>query len=354
MENMRQRNWMNRLIIILLILFVVYMVVQLAPLLTPIGSVLKALLLPVGLSALLTYFLHPLVEKIHEAGLSRGVAVLLIFVAIIFSIGFLLTIGLPALIKQIQHAFEQIPAQLRGLELMSVRIQEQVNSLPKPIQSHTKEWTVQLGQASEQALDQLEKVAFFLLQSIFSFMVIPFLVFYFLKDYSLIQKAAWYVTPRKWRKSLQRYVKDVDHTFGSFIRGQLLVSLSVAIISMVGLWVIGVPYPILLGLFIGAADLIPYFGAFIGAIPAVVVALLESWQLGLFATIFIVVLQQIEGNLLSPLIVGKTLHLHPMLIIIALLVGIETGGVIGLLVAVPALAIGKVTLLHLRLHLMND
>ncbi len=354
MENTRQRIWINRLIIILLSFIIIYIVVQLAPLLAPIVRVIKALLLPVGLAALLTYFLHPLVEKIHAAGLPRTIAVLLIFLAIIFSIGFLLTIGLPALLKQIQHAFEQIPAQLKQIESLSIRVQEQVDSLPTPIQSHTKEWSVQLGEWSERALDQIAKMALFLLRSAFSFMVIPFLVFYFLKDYGLIQRAAWYLTPRKWRKPLQRYVKDVDHTFGSFIRGQLLVSLSVAVLAMIGLWLLGVPYPILLGLFIGAADLIPYFGAFIGAAPAVMVAMLESWQLALYAVILIVVIQQIEGNLLSPLIVGKTLHLHPMLIILALLTGVEMGGVIGLLVAVPALAIGKVTLLHLRFHLMND
>lgn len=330
------------------------MLVKLSPLLTPVFTVIRALILPIGLAALLTYFLHPLVEKFHATGLPRTLTILLIFLAIVFSIVFLLTIGLPTLIKQIQHAFEQIPAQLKQLKSLSIQVQEQVDSLPTPIQSHTKEWSAQLGEVSERALDQVAKVALFFLRSAFSFMVIPFLVFYFLKDYGLIVRAAWYLTPRQWRKPLQRYIKDVDHTFGSFIRGQLLVSLSVAILTIIGLWLLGVPYPILLGLFIGAADLIPYFGAFIGAAPAVMVAMLESSQLALYTVILIVVIQQIEGNLLSPLIVGKTLHLHPMLIILALLIGVEVGGVIGLLVAVPTLAIGKVTLLHLRLHLMND
>lgn len=354
MENTRQRIWMNRLIMILLSLIIIYIVVQLAPLLTPIITVMRALFLPISLAALLTYFLHPLVEKIHATGLPRILTVLLIFLAIILSIVFLLTIGLPTLVKQIQHAFEQVPAQLKQFESLSLQVREQIDSLPTPIQSHTQEWSAQLGDFSEKALDQIENVALFFLRSAFSFIVIPFLVFYFLKDYNLIQRAAWYLTPRKWRKPLQRYIKDIDHTFGSFIRGQVLVSISVAVIAMVGLWLIGVPYPILLGLFIGAADLIPYFGAFIGAVPAVIVAILESWQLALYTVFFIFVMQQIEGNLLSPIIVGKQLHLHPLLIILALLIGVEIGGVIGLLVAVPVLAIGKVTLLHLRLHLMND
>src|SRR5690606_25965410 len=107
-------------------------------------------------------------------------------------------------------------------------------------------------------------------------------------------------------------------------------------------------------IFIGIADLIPYFGAFIGAIPAVVVAGLHSWQSALFTLVIIFIIQQIEGNVLAPIIVGKTLSLHPMFIIIALLIGVEIGGVVGLLLAVPLMAVGKVTLLHIRHHLMND
>lgn len=349
-----QQKWIARLLIVLLVLFILYMLSRLSFLAEPFLLVGKALLLPVGIAALLSYFLHPLVEKLHQNGMERRWAVSLIFLAVIGLISFVLIIGLPFLIAQIQHAFAQLPGKINELTVLVNRLQDQLNSLPEPFQSQSKEWTVQLEAWSGKALDQVEKVAVFLLHSVFAFIVIPFLVFYFLKDYDLVEKTAWYVTPRKWRQPLHRYLKDLDQTFGSFIRGQLLVSLSVAVLSVIGLWLLGVPYPILLGLFIGAADLIPYFGAFIGAAPAIIVALLESWQLAIFTAILLIVIQQVEGNVLSPFIVGKTLHLHPMLIIIALLVGIQTGGVIGLLVAVPMLAVAKVTLWHFRLHLMND
>ncbi|NEU31582.1 AI-2E family transporter [bacterium LRH843] len=354
MENSHQKSWVIRLIIVLLVLFILYMIIQLSPLLKPIWTVMKALVLPLGLSALLTYLLHPLVEKIEDAGVPRTIAVLLIFLVIILSIAFILTTGIPALIRQIENALKTLPSQLKELELLSNQFQAQVNTLPHPIRAQIIEWIMHLEEMSGQLVEQIEKVAVFLFRSVLSFMVVPFLVFYFLKDYGLIQKAAWYLTPRNWRKSLQRYVKDVDTTFGSFIRGQLLVSLTIGVLSMIGLWIIGVPYPILLGLFIGIADLIPYFGAFIGAAPAVIIALLESWQLALFTIILIFILQQIEGNILAPFIVGKSLSLHPMFIIISLLIGVEIGGVVGLLLAVPTLAVGKVTLLHIRHHLMND
>ncbi|MFC0561866.1 AI-2E family transporter [Halalkalibacter alkalisediminis] len=349
-----QQKWMSRLILSLLSLLIIFMIVQLMPLLSPVGSVFRALFLPVGIAVILTYLLHPLVEKLHDIGLSRGLAVLLVFFIIVFLFVFLLMIGLPAFIKQIQHAFETIPEQIRQLEQETARIQQQLENLPGPLQEQSREWRVQLERVGQSIFDQVEAAALFLVKSVFSFIVIPFLVFFFLKDHDIIQKSTWYLTPRRWRSALKRYIKDVDHTFGSYIRGQLLVSLTVFIISTIGLWALGVPYPIVLGFFMGIMDLIPYFGPFIGAVPAVVIAFLQSWQLGVFTIILIFVIQQIEGNILSPVIVGKTLHLHPALIILALLVGVEVGGFIGMLVAVPILAIGKVTLLHIRLYFMKD
>ncbi len=351
---LRRRIWLYRLLYIVFILLIVFLLVQLLPLLKGFVTIVKALLLPLGLASFLTYLLHPLVNQFESRGIPRTIAVLFIFLLIISALAFLLVVGIPAFLKQIELALEHVPSQLKELESLSNRFQAQVHSLPSPLRTHTEDWIEQFEKISERIVDQIEETALFFIRSSFSFMVIPFLVFYFLKDFDLIQKAAWYLTPRTWRKPLQSYVKDVDTTFGRFIRGQLLVSLTVGVLSMIGLSLLGVPYPIVLGLFIGVADLIPYFGAFIGAAPAVIVALLESWKLALFTTILIFILQQIEGNVLAPFIVGKSLALHPMMIIIALLVGVEIGGVAGLLLAVPTLAIGKVTLIHIRHHLMND
>ncbi|MEC2072147.1 AI-2E family transporter [Alkalihalophilus marmarensis] len=348
-----ENKWITRLILILLLMLIVFMAMQLFPLVTPVLSIIKALLLPLSLSFLFTYLLHPLVEGLHEHGLPRSLSVLLVFLALLVTLGLVLMFGVPLLIEQVQHAMTVLPQQITEIEKMIIQIQTQARALPSPIQVHINEWSTQAGVLGAKALDQIEVLALWLIQSIFSLMVVPFLVFYFLKDFDLIEKVSWYLTPRKWRPGLKRYAKDVDHSFGSYIRGQLLVALAVTIISSLGFWLIGVPYPILLGVFMGATEMIPYFGAYIGAVPAIIIALFESWQLALITAGFILILQQIEGNILSPVIVGKTLHLHPILIILALVIGIEAGGVIGLLLAVPALAILKVTLLHLRLYFIS-
>lgn len=349
----RKRTWLQRLFILLLGLLIIFVLIQLKPVFTFIFTVFMKLFLPLALAALVAYLLHPFVEVIETYVSSRTIAVIITFTILFFCACFIVMIGYPSIITQVEQAFVQLPPKLKQLELLSNRFQAQLDALPRPIRSHTVEWLHGFEKASDEAVDYVEKMAISAFRSFFSLFLIPVFVFYFLKDFSLIKKAAWYLAPRKWRKPLQRYMLDVDQTFGNFIRGQLVVALIVSILAMIGFSLIRVPYPVLLGLFIGFADLVPYFGAIIGAIPAIVVALLESWQLAIFTCIIIIIIQQIEGNVLSPFIVGKSLQLHLMLLMIALLIGMELGGVIGLLLAVPLLAILKVTLLHIRFYRMD-
>jgi len=122
----------------------------------------------------------------------------------------------------------------------------------------------------------------------------------------------------------------------------------VAIIATVGLWLIGMPYAVTLGIFIGITNIVPYFGPIIGALPVAIIAFTESFHLVLLGLAVNFGIQLIEGNILSPLIVGKSLHMHPVLIMFALIVGAEVGGILGLILAVPVLAVLKVIVMHLR------
>ena len=113
-------------------------------------------------------------------------------------------------------------------------------------------------------------------------------------------------------------------------------------------------YPLLLGALIGITNIIPYFGPIFGAIPAALIAASISVKMIIIVVVIVLVLQFLEGNILSPLIIGKSLHMHPIFIMFALLVGGEVGGVIGLIIAVPILAVIKVSVIHARIHFKNN
>lgn len=161
-----------------------------------------------------------------------------------------------------------------------------------------------------------------------------------------MKKTVWYLTPKSWRKRGSEFLRDVDDSLGDYIRGQLLVCFLLGLIAGVSFWLFGLPYPLILGLAIGITNVIPYFGPFIGAVPALLLSLAISAKAVIIVIVTIFILQFIEGNILSPLIVGRSLRMHPVVIMLALLAGGELAGIPGMILAVPAAAVLKVTAIH--------
>ena len=169
-------------------------------------------------------------------------------------------------------------------------------------------------------LNKVMSTARGVLDSLLIIFLIPFIVFYILKDYGEFYHIFWKLVPSKWRGTGQMLAKEIDKSLGSYIRGQLFVCLVLGSISSF-FWFIGMKYPLLLGIIIGVTDIIPYFGPILGAIPTLMIAATVSTSLLIKAGITIAILQFVESNILSPYIVGKSLRMHPVIIMLALLVG---------------------------------
>jgi predicted PurR-regulated permease PerM len=346
-------KWFYRIGFLLLLLIAIYVFLKIRLVWMPIVKVAIIIALPFVISGFITYLLHPIIEKLHEKGLHRGVAIMLIYVIFFGGIGFALYKGIPAIIHQLKDLSESAPV-----------FAEQYRGWIRELQSHTREWPDGLQMrindgidAFEQRLDSLLTVLVGVLirflNSALILMIIPFITFYMLKDFKLIRRTVWYLTPKKWRRKGTRFLHDVDESLGSYIRGQLLVCTIIGTISTLLFWVFDLKYPLLLGLIVGATNVIPYFGPLIGAVPAVIIAATTSGKLVIITLVIVFGLQFLEGNVLSPYIVGKSLHMHPLLIMAALTAGGEIGGILGLILAVPVLAVIKVGIIHAKHHFMT-
>jgi predicted PurR-regulated permease PerM len=146
---------------------------------------------------------------------------------------------------------------------------------------------------------------------------------------------------------------QVDNVLIEFLKGHLMIAALVGLASGLASLLLGVKFPLLIGIIVGICDLIPYFGPILGAIPAVALALSQSLRLGVYMTIAIVVIQQIESNLVTPRIMSDRLGLHPLLIVFALLCGGNLFGIWGMLFAVPLVAVMKVVLQRAFLWLLD-
>ncbi|QQZ10771.1 AI-2E family transporter [Heyndrickxia vini] len=347
-------HWLLNLGILLLLMIILYFFLLLKPFWMPILKIFLSAFIPLFIAAFFTYLLHPLVEKLHELGIHRGLATFLIYIVFFGGIGYMIYLGIPILIEQIKDLSDHIPEFANQYRTWVENLHDSTSRWPDGIQDQIEQrinkFEAWLSGFLSKAINSLMKIVNF----IFILAIIPFLSFYLLKDIEKVKQTAWYFTPKRWRNQAKLMVKDADESIGGYIRGQLLVCLLVGTISTIAFWLIDIKYPVLLGLIVGITDIIPYFGPIIGAVPVAIIAATMSVKYLIYVLIIIVVLQFLEGNILSPLIVGKSLHMHPLFIILALTIGGEIGGVVGLIIAVPSLAILKVILIHVKNHISTN
>ncbi|WP_341482347.1 AI-2E family transporter [Bacillus kexueae] len=350
----QQRKWLYWLFILLLSSLFLLVMYQLKTLWEPFYNMLKAIFIPFFISLFITYLLHPTVEKLHKKGVPRPFSIIIIYLLFFGGLIFALYKGTPVLIEQMKDLSNNIPNVTASYQQWMDNLHDQTSKLPLDVHERFEKMVQNVENQIGNTLERLVTSFRALFDYVLIFAVIPFLVFYLLKDYDLMKRVVWYLTPKRWRKDGKTLLHEIDASLGNYIRGQLLVCLTIAILATISFWLFDIKYALILGIIVGATNVIPYFGPVIGAIPAAILAAADSVDKVIVVVIIVFVLQFIEGNLLSPLIVGKSLHMHPVLIILALLAGGEIGGIIGLILAVPIVSILKVVAVHTVTHLRTD
>ena len=166
--------------------------------------------------------------------------------------------------------------------------------------------------------------------------------FYMLYDFDKLNEHFIKILPKSWKQNATELMSRVNHSLRGYVSGVLLVMLLVFISQSICLSIVGLEAPLVFALFCALTDVIPYFGPYIGAIPAVLVGFTMSPLTGVFCIIAIVIVQLLENNFYQPLIMGHTMKLHPVTIMIGLLIFEHFFGIIGMIVATPVIATFKV------------
>lgn len=305
---------------------------------------MRQLFLPFILAIILVYLLNPVVGRMEKRGSPRVAAILILYLGVIIVVTGLFMYGVPRMVNQLETLVESIPVYTDQVEGMVQNIQQSFDNstIPPGVHQIVDErirWAeLRLMGMVRQVMDLLLA----LLGNLFNFALAPVLAFYMMKDLEHLKKWAISQVPGEWTTDVLYLAKQIDHVFASFIRGHLTVVLIVGVLTSIAFMLIGLQFATMLGIIAGLAELIPYFGPLIGAIPAVAMALLQSKWLAVKVVIAVFVIQQLEGNIISPKILGHSVGLHPLAIIIALLAGGHLFGIAGMLLAVPLAAIARI------------
>lgn len=351
MEQWPFKKVISYLILTLLSLTILYLLVKLSPVLVNIFMFLKKIFLPFFIALIISYLLHPIVTVLYKRGFPRSIAVLLIYVLFFGSLGVIIANAFPLLVEEVKEFIDDIPSMVQKFEVWMNKIRDGQNKLlPDSFQNGINSSIENLEKRISGGIDNIFAIITHTFGILFTILLVPFVAFYMLKDYKLMEKAIMTFLPKRNRKELVRLARDIDEALGNYIRGQLIVCTIIGILAYIGYLIIGLPYALLLASIVAITNIIPYIGPFIGATPAILVGLTTSWKMTLSVLVVNVIIQIIEGNIVSPQVVGRKLHMHPLFIILALLVGGQVAGIAGLILAVPIFAILKVIIQHIGLY----
>ncbi|GIP16860.1 UPF0118 membrane protein YrrI [Paenibacillus montaniterrae] len=346
MDRFTKNRFFIVLIYTILLLFVVYFLLLLKPILLTIFSFLKAVLGPFIVAMIISYILNPVVTMLHERKVPRTIAVLLIYAVFCTIFTVLLVNVIPMFIDQMQELNKHLPELSMRAQSLVIDINNN-SMLPESFREGVNKSLVLLERRISETLLTFVNNIGGMVNALFVAFVVPFLAFYILKDFEVFERAVIKYVPKSHRKNTIRLLKDVDTALGSYIRGQLLVCVIIGTFAYIGYLLVGMPYALLLASIVAITNVIPYIGPFIGAAPALLMASTISLKMMLLVVIVNTVCQILESNIISPQVVGRTLHLHPLLIIFAVLVGGQLAGVLGMILAVPIFASGKVIVQHM-------
>jgi predicted PurR-regulated permease PerM len=249
----------------------------------------------------------------------------------------------PVVIDQARTLWAVRETIVEQLERLGRGIFDEYQKLPLEVRLQVESSLDRLGDLIGKALQQAAQgtvVAIsYTISLVLGIAIIPFWTFYLLNDSHELGQAALNMVPLQLREDLLSVLKLMDTVFGAYLRGQLLLGVIIGVLSAIGLSIIGINFALVLGVVAGICELIPNIGPILGAIPALVVAMAQDPTKALITAIFAIAIQQLENLFLTPRVLGKSVQLHPVLVMVVLVIGSELGGVVGLFLAPLATAV---------------
>jgi predicted PurR-regulated permease PerM len=301
---------------------------------------------PIVLAIAIVYVLNPVVNALHGRGIARWLGSCLSYIVLLgllTAVGFLV---IPGLAEQGGDLVDDFPDIYDGLvvELEDLAGRVGIN-IDLPDYESARDG-IGTGFLADR-FDRITTVALGVLEILFLMLLAPVVAFYVLLDLPTARRKATDLLPEHLRAEVAHVGRQLGMAVGGFIRGQLLVALIVGIMSAFGLWLVGVPFWLLIGLIAGFLNIIPFVGPWVGGTLGVLVALAtRDLQTAVWAALVAVIVQQIESNVISPAVLRATVRLHPATILLGLVAAATLGGFWGMLMAVPAIASVKIITGH--------
>ncbi len=308
---------------------------------------IRETLIPLFISVIIFYIISPITDFFTNRKMKRKTAVIITYVVFLSVLILIFVFIIPAIVKDIKGIINSFPDMMISAKNLINSFISRINNLG--MNEEVRQILIdsinnRIPKLEESLKNLVENMAEGIV-NIFEFFVNLVLglviAYYFIADKEFFMQRLDSVVPRKNRPLIRKTLKDINNVLKNFFQGQLFIAVLLAIVEIIVLYIMGIRYAFLLGIIGGFSNLIPVLGPFIGAIPAVGVALLQSPVKAFWLTIFFIIIQQLEGGLITPRIMKNKVGLHEVTTILVVLIGGKIAGIAGMFLAVPLTAIIK-------------
>lgn len=317
---------------------------------------LAPVLMPFAFAAMLAYLGDPLTDKLETYRLSRTNAVLVVFSVMTLAFVLILLLLVPVLEDQVQHFVSSLPAYVTWLnETVIPWAQRRFHVGIRPVNldqivNLIKGHWEQAGGIAASVMSSVSHSGGVIAEWLMNLLLIPVVTFYLLRDWDELVVKVHDLLPRRAAPTAIKLAREVDSVLSAFVRGQLYVMLALGCIYSIGLWIVGLDLALLIGMMAGLVSFVPYLGSIIGIVTACVAALVQFHELIQLVPVAIVFIigQSLEGMVLTPMLVGDKIGLHPVAVMFAVLAGGQLFGFLGILLALPVASVIMVLLRHVH------
>lgn len=345
-KDLMNNKLVSGLFIALLLFTTIFAFTKISYLFRPIVQIFSIIGTPILFSILFYYLFIPIVSYLEEKGLSRKISVWIVFFGVFILVALAITYIIPGIGDQFRELLDNFPniwanvlhqiEQLLYDEWITEAYQtiQETEILTKVSEQLSNVFSVTIGSISS-AIGMVTRISLTLFTT-------PFILYYLLIDGKGLKQTILKYTPSRARPMMRKVMVQSGDQVGSYVRGELLVALSVTVMFYIGYSIIGLEYALVLSVSAGFLNLIPYLGSILSAIPAMIIGAFVS-PFKLLQVILVLIIEQfIEGRFISPQILGNSLDIHPILILFILLVAGSLFGFVGLVFGVPGFAVLRV------------
>ncbi|MCM1992608.1 AI-2E family transporter [Oceanirhabdus seepicola] len=340
---------------IIAVLVIILLVIRVSPILKPLYNVIKLFLIPLIFAVFLYYVLRPVVNFVEKWTKKRGLSVGITFVGVIILFGIMFGYGGTQIGKELVNLFNELRKIVENIAFNKIDVWPFEDFIPLEdlIEKISEYFQGILGTLASEVASSATGVVSAIGNIGTKIFLTLFMLVFFLKDGSLIMDKIVGLIPVKHRETAGRIRHKVDETLAVYISGQITVSLILGLLTLIGYSIIKLPNAFALSIINLVFNLIPYVGPIIGFIPALIMAVSGGFTSILLVIIVAIVVQQLEGNFISPWIIGDKLKIHPLTVVIVITAAISQLGIIGAFAAIPVYAIIRVIVKEIKVK-RND